>query len=436
MFSTEIVASLYFDNSLKTKLFDDQSKPRMELSIFCDEDDIDESTRRNITYQIHACRLDVMVVYRDTLARLGHPITGYTASIFEKARFQPHILHNLFHGISIIKCNNKLSNRSPSVAEIERFTKRINIVAPYRSSLPMRFDEPDSDWEPSLGDHGWVMVGTREYVKRGGTISNRDMCLVVYTTMDNAVMNQFELLAQEAYESNLTMKQVENKLLVVFRAYTIENRKRLLHRFNKHVTNDLLGQSVRSTKQINSTLIKQSTANVLDCMEIPDYKDLPATFNIYIYVDPNKKRNEEEQQEEDFVVDGFSHYNYTLDPESDIIFSDITPSTEMQQYVIRSNCCKIDNEVIRLEGGPCDIIHMYNVPDNCQSLKWLDSFPCIGTGKNKLQYDDDYFSLAGLKRNVLNMSDQGQVVHECISERDEKYRIIPKMAVFDKSQIN
>lgn len=422
MFSTEIVALLYYENFLKPKAVDDQSKPRMELSILCDQDDIDEPTRRNLTYQITVCRLDVMVVYKDTLAKLGQRITGYAASVFERAHFQPHILENMFHGISIIKCNSKLSNRSPSAAEVETFTKRINMVAPYKSSRPMRFAEHSDDWEPSLGDYGWVMIGTREYVKRGGTISNRDMCLVVYTTMDSSVMKEFELAAQDAYERNLTMKQADREILSIFRDYAIENRKRLLHRFNKHVTNDLFGQSVRSTKQLNSTYITKATEHALEELGIPSYKDLPVTFN------------SETGCEE--LATGFSHYNYTLDPETDIVFSDVTPSSEMQQYVIRSNCCKIGNEVIRLEGGPCDIIHMYNVPENCQSLKWLDSFPCIGTGKSKLQYDDDYFSLAGMKRNILNMSDSGQMAHECISERDEKYRIIPKMAVFDKSQIN
>lgn len=427
MLSAEIVALLYFDNSLKSKVLDDQSKPRMELSVFCDEDDIDETTRRHITYQIQACRIDVMVVYKDTLARLGSPIVGYAASIFERALFQPHLLHNLFHGISIIKCSSKVSNRASTTTELEEFTNRIRIVAPYRSSLPLKFKHPDDDWEPSLGDHGWVMLGTREYVKKGGTITNRDMCLVVYTTVDRAVMEEFELVMQDAYERRLTMKQAETEILKIYRNYTIENRKRILHRIHKHVTHDLVGHSVRSARQINCIRVTQSTQDALADMKIPDYKSLPITFSIPRVGVEN---------EDDSIVDNFSPYNYTMEPETDIIFSDITPSTEMQQYVMRSNCCKIENEVIRLEGGPCDMIHVYNVPDVCHSLKWLDSFPCIGTGKNKLPYDDDYFSFAGLKRSVLDMMDQGQRVYECINERDEKYRIIPKMVVFDKSQIN
>lgn len=429
MLSAEIVNLFYFDEKYQLKLKDDVANPRMEICKFCDSDDLNEETERSIMFQTCKCRLNVIVVYKDTIAPRFSPMRGFAASIHKQARFQPHLLDNMFQGVSIIKCNNtNIGSRDPTRKEIEEITRRINLVVPFRSSSPFQIEYPDMNWEPSLGDKGWVMIGNRESTKKG---RKRDVCLVLYTTLDDFCMKQMEDTMQVLFEEHATMEQamcVMNKYL----KYTIENRKRVLHRINRHVTQDLVGNSDRGEREIQHMKMNKSTVTRLEAMGIPHYKELPISF-----------RSVDDDSES--MGDDFSSFHYSLSPELDITLSSIVPSSEnATEYIIRSCCCEIETnkKVVRFDGGPCDPIHVYNVPSDRGKLQWLSSFPCIATGKYILDYKDDFFGLTDSSRGVLCL-DEGeydettgtQKSYECITEVDKEYQIVPKIVISIKSQI-
>jgi hypothetical protein len=429
MLSAEIVNLLYFDEKFQLKPKDDVVNPRMEICKFCDSDDLNEETERSITFQTSKCRLNVIVVYKDTVAPRFSPMRGFAASIHRQARFQPHILENMFQGMSIIKCNNtNIGSRDPTRAEIEEITRRTNLVVPFRSSSPFQINYPEMNWEPSLGDKGWVMIGNRESTRKG---RKRDVCLVLYTTMDDFCMNEMEKTMQVLFERHATMEEamvVMNKYL----KYTIENRKRVLHRINRHVTQDLAGNSIREEREIQNIKVNKSTVDRLKETKIPHYQELPVSFQCT-------------DDDSELAGEDFSSFHYSLAPELDLTFSSITPSSENHtEYIIRSCCCEIETnkKVVRLDGGPCDPIHVYNVPTDRGKLQWLSSFPCIATGKYILDYKDDFFGLTDNSRGVLCL-DEGeydettgiQKSYECITEADKEYQIVPKIVISIKSQI-